>query len=419
MMIGEMRGAGAQGQRVQNGLIQGAVPRSAPTLAILLLVFFLEPTASKRIDVNCAADARVDAALLNNATDESAAGDLIAIHGRCVVRETVRLAPERAYQGDSRWGTVIIQANHSNLASVVASAGVLMNHTYTDNPTTIRSLTIDGNAAVVSGSGGSGNTAVTTGLALRAWFSSVDDVRVMNCGGDGLLLSSAAPRYNDGPNGRIANSWVLNSGGHGVHVDGDTTDWNLINNWISDSGRSGIYLTSAAGWQIAGNHLYSSSEHAIFAEACFATAIDGNYIEDFARNGTQAPTQPPGSGGSAPGPVAARYYGIGCRVQGGAATVISRNRVFRFGTLASKYKQGTEFAYIGVDRVNYGTGQVSVLGNVVRRDNASTADVGLMYEMGDRAGVQLQLLSASNNVQVQPLGTPRQLDSAVTIVTPL
>ena len=214
--------------------------------------------------------------------------------------------------------------------------------------------------------------------------------------------------------------FFANNGRHGVHVDGDTTDWNLVDNWVSDSGGSAIYLKSAAGWQIRGNHLYATAEHAIFAEACFATAISGNYIEDFARNASSI---------AAPGPPrnssADRYYGIGCRVQGGAATIISENKVFRFdlqsGRATGSYKAGVEFAYIGVDRVNYGTGQVNVIGNTVRRDgNGSADDVGLVYELGaGKTGRQLQLLSANNNVQVGPRSTPRRMDPAVTIVTPL
>ena len=64
------------------------------------------------IDVACKGDAATDAAAINNATAASAIGDCIAIHGRCVVSETVRVLARRAYAGDSRTGTVIIQVLH-------------------------------------------------------------------------------------------------------------------------------------------------------------------------------------------------------------------------------------------------------------------------------------------------------------------
>lgn len=166
---------------------------------------------------------------------------------------------------------------------------------------------------------------------------------VQNCLGDGLLIGAPAGNlHGNGPNSIYSNSWFRNNGGHGVNVEGDTTDTNFVNNWISDSGRSALYMRSAAGWQISGNHLYATSEHAIFAEACFATAIHDNYVEDFGRNNTDAP-----AGNASPTANASRYYGIGCRVQGGASTIISNNKVYRFPTQEQHgYKQAV-FAYIG------------------------------------------------------------------------
>jgi hypothetical protein len=46
-----------------------------------------------------------------------------------------------------------------------------------------------------------------------------------------------------------------------------------------------------AGWQVVGNHLYENCDHAIYANACFATTIGDNYIEDFGHSGC------PGAGG--------------------------------------------------------------------------------------------------------------------------
>ena len=113
----------------------------------------------------------------------------------------------------------------------MASDGFTRNTTWTDNPTSIRHLTIDGNAA------GNPMATRTAGLALRAWFSTVDDVLIQHCRGDGLLIGSATPSLGNGPNSRYSNSWFANNGGHGVHVDGETTDSNLVNCWISDSAR--------------------------------------------------------------------------------------------------------------------------------------------------------------------------------------
>ena len=121
--------------------------------------------------MDCKNDPASDASTINTATASSAVGDLVHIHGRCVVSETVRLLGQRAYRGDSRAGTVIVQANGSSLVAVVASDGYLRNFTWTDEPISIAHLTVDGNAA-----GNPGRP--TAGLAVRAWFSTVDDVRL-------------------------------------------------------------------------------------------------------------------------------------------------------------------------------------------------------------------------------------------------
>ena len=55
----------------------------------------------------------------------------------------------RAYEGDGRTGTVLLQSNNTpGLAAVVASAAFVANFTWTDNPLSIAHLTIDGNMYV-------------------------------------------------------------------------------------------------------------------------------------------------------------------------------------------------------------------------------------------------------------------------------
>jgi hypothetical protein len=108
------------------------------------------------------------------------------VHGQCVVAETILLRAGRRYTGDSRAGTTLTQANGSNLQAVVASEAYMANYSWTDNPLSIAHLTIDGNKQ--------GSRSRTHGLALRAWFYSANDLRISNCGGDGLLVGTATPR---------------------------------------------------------------------------------------------------------------------------------------------------------------------------------------------------------------------------------
>ena len=72
-------------------------------------------------DATCTNDAAHDTALLATTINASAAGDLLRIHGSCLVRETICLRGDRAYVGDSRSGTIIQQAGGAYLAAVLAS----------------------------------------------------------------------------------------------------------------------------------------------------------------------------------------------------------------------------------------------------------------------------------------------------------
>jgi hypothetical protein len=109
---------------------------------IAIIIAAADPDAANNIDVNCVGDAVVDTSLFANATRMSVVGSKISIHGTCLVSETIMLLAGRAYTGDSRTGTVLIQANGSNLIAVVASEGYAQNHSWTDNPTSIAHLTV-------------------------------------------------------------------------------------------------------------------------------------------------------------------------------------------------------------------------------------------------------------------------------------
>jgi len=168
----------------------------------------------------------------------------------------------------------------------------------------------------------------------------------------------------------------------------------LLDNWVANSGGSAISMENAAGWTIRGNHVYAIQQNAIYANRCFGTTIDGNYIEDFGDSG--------GAGST--------WYGVACTVQGGAASVISDNKIFQ----VSGEPSSGNFVYIGIPQVNYGTGTINVVDNIIRGANGSH-DTGLSYEKG--GGVGLLVLSADNNVQ--SAGKPRSVGAGVTLVNGL
>ncbi len=340
------------------------------------------------VNVDCK-DTVSDAARLNDAISDSKPGSYISIHGHCLVNETIVLYGDRTYAGDSRTGTVIKQARGANLAALVASDSWKFDSSTTGLPVRIAHLTLDGDAS---------NNIETNVLVIRSWLTVIEDVVVQNAPGDGIQITNLSKNgtalQNTQVNGRISNCFVTNSGGNGIHVvdtGNSVTDWDLLDCWIASSGQSGITMDNAAGWKIRGNHLYGVPQNAIYANRCFGTAIEGNYIEDFGDSG--------GSGNT--------WYGIACTAQGDVASVINANKIFMFNTEPSTGK----FVYIGIPQVNYDVGQVGVVGNTIL-GSGSARDIGLSYQLG--AGKGLEIVSASNNVR--SVAKARVVGPGVTLV---
>ncbi|MBO0862015.1 MAG: right-handed parallel beta-helix repeat-containing protein [Chloracidobacterium sp.] len=341
------------------------------------------------IDVQCVGNAAADTNKLTNSVASSKDGDLIRIHGACEVNQTIVLLGNRTYEGNSRTGSVIRQADNANLSAVVASDSWANDTPTTGNPIRIAHLEINGNKATNSG---------THGLLIRSWLTVIEDVQIQNAPGDGILLTNKTRNgvtlTNTQVNGRISNVFVTGSGGIGIHVSdsgNSLTDWDLLDSWIADSGQSGIYLENAAGWKVVGNHIYGVRQHALYANRCYGTTVADNYIEDFGRDG---------GAGSA-------WYGIGCTVQGDVGSVIRDNKVFNGN---SQPATGT-FRFIGIPRVNYGTGVVNVTGNVVRGVNQAADNTALYYNGGSNP---LRVTSTGN--QVYSAGTPMTVGSNALLV---
>jgi hypothetical protein len=355
--------------------------------SVLIFAMFLSVGAfafGAQVNVTCG-NTTADAGKLNTAIENSHEGDLIQIHGACLVNATVVMLGNRTYSGDSRTGTIIQQASGANLAALVASDSWADDWTYTGAPIRIAHLTIDGNSGANSG---------TNALVIRSWLTDIEDLQVENAPADGIqitnLSKNSSALQTSQVNGHISNVYVTNSGGDGIHIvdtGNSVTDWSLLDSWVGNSGQSAIYMDNAAGWTVRGNHVWGIKQHAIFANSCWATSIDGNYIEDFG-----------GTGG------ANTWYGIACTVGGGAATVISQNKVFMF----TKEPESGEFVFIGVPQVNYGTGMVNVEGNAIL-GSGGARDTGLSYQIN--GGVGLEVLSSANNVE--SVHTARSVGSGV------
>jgi hypothetical protein len=330
-----------------------------------------------------------DAAAINAAIAGSAEGAEVVISGPCLINETIRLLGNRSYRGEGRPGTVLRQADGANLVALVASGGFLDNTAWTGTPLAVRHLTLDGNRA--------NNTRVpTAGLVLRSWLSVVEDLHIANMAGDGLLLTTLSadgtPIANSQVNGRIAASFIENSGRHGICVEdpgNSATDWTLCDNWIASSGADGIHMDNAAGWVVERNHIYGVAHDAIYAHRLFATSICDNYIEGFGE------TQEPGT-----------WCGIRASVQGDAASTIATNRIFNFG---GEPQPGSLYRYLAIS-ANYGDGLVVVSGNAIR-GAGTPRGTGLHYTAGDNR--TLTVVSTGN--AVEGVSTPRFTDARVTV----
>jgi len=357
-----------------------------PAVFLFTLVAIQVPGAV--LNVTCV-DATQDTATLRNAIAQSHTGDAIHIHEVCLVNQTIVLSGNRTYSGDSRTGTIIRQADGSNLPALLASDSWALDSAATGEPIRIAHLTLDGNSA---------NNARTNALVIRSWLTVIEDLQVENAPGDGIQITNLSknnvPLQNTQVNGTLSDCFITGSGGNGIHVvdtGNSVTDWNLLDSWVATSGQSAILMDNAAGWRIAGNHLYGVPQHGIFASRCYATAIESNYIEDFGDSGGKGNT----------------WYGIACTVQGGAASVLSANKVFQFN---GEPPSGS-FVYIGVPQVNYGTGALDVVNNTIFGAGGAS-DTGLSYQLG--AGAGLLVLSRANNVQ--SAGNPRAVGPGVTLI---
>ena len=266
---------------------------------------------------------------------------------------------------------------------VLAAAAYQGNSATTGNPLAIRDLTV-----ACDGAG------TTDGIIVMNWQADVEHVDVSDCGGSGIVDTAVAADgrsiTNTSVNSRFDNNFISHSGAYGFEViDTRTavTDGYLQSNQIESSGRDAVYLQTASGWDISGNHLYGNAQDAINADGLYGTTIADNYIEDFGAR--QA---------------AGTWYGIAGTVTGGVGSTIARNKVSNSLGVAG----GASHVYIALLGAHGGTGYLSVTGNVIV--GARPGGVGLSFSAGPS---KLLVTSAGN--QIACLATVRHVGTGVTV----
>jgi hypothetical protein len=356
-------------------------PASQPTPTIRQSASSQSQTVTIAASVTCQDNAS-DGDRLQQAVNSSPAGAAIGINGgTCLLTKGISLPGDRTYVGASRTGTVLRQ--DGDMGYVLASSAYVDNSSTTGQPLAIRNLTVECN--------GSGST---DGIIVLNWQVGVEGVDVRNCGGSGIVDTNTAANGraidNTSVNSRFENNFISDSGRFGFEVhdsDNSITDGYLVNNQIASSGADAIHLDNAAGWNISGNHLYSDAGDAIYASRLYGTTIYGNHIEDFGLRQSSG-----------------TWYGIVGTAQGGMGSTIFNN------TISNNKGEtgGAKYIYIAVTRTNYGTGYLSVTGNIVL--GVRSSDVGLSFDGGAN-----KLSVASSGNKVAQVGTVSRHDRNTTL----
>jgi Right handed beta helix region len=315
------------------------------------------PAASRTLTCT---NTRLDSDLINARIRTSKVGDEIIFSGQCLITKTIKLLGNRAYRGTSRTGTVFTEAAGANLDAVFASDGYLDNTTTTGEPIELHSLSIDANAAA--------NPTGHDSVVLRSWQSVVEDIQISNSPRHGIRLTSLSQNgteiTNTEVNGRISGNQINDSGGSGLKVEdpgNHVTDWQFSDNYVAGTGQNGVDMDNVAGWMITGNHIYGvDGWNALHANRMYGSSIENNYIEDFGGVGLEA------------------------RVQGGAASTITTNRIFK--------NNGGSGTFVLV-QANYGDAKVVVNSNTIRGNGEG---IGLDYEKG--SANSLEVVSSGNLV---------------------
>lgn len=245
---------------------------------------------------------------VNAATENAPAGSVIWLGARPTgselqVDETLIIRPSTALVGAGgreRLTRLLVTSEFPAGDPVVAAQGYLNSEDVCDNPVLVRGIDINCDGKVGS-----------DGLVVFHFWSLFDDIQVHNCTGDGTVSGTAAIRLaNRGFDGATvtSNSHSENvlrgirisasaNGATGIVQESFTSEGNngqanqdghIQGLWIANSGAvnggRGMEFARAAGWTMRDVHMYGIGNDAARLSACYATDLDGWYIENYGNN---------------------------------------------------------------------------------------------------------------------------------------
>lgn len=252
------------------------------------------------------------ASQVNAATFGAPAGSLVWLGphpsgSELGVDETLVLRPNMRFEGlggRTRLTRLKATAGFPAGQPLVAAQGYLTNATQCDSPVALVGVDIDCDGKVAS-----------DGLVVFHFWSLFEDIQIHNCTGNGTLSATAAIRIaNRGINGTTvtSNSHSENvlrlirlsgsaAGASGIVQESYTSagnggaanqDGHLIGLWVSGGGAvgggRGLDFARGAGWSMRDVHLYGIGDDGARLFACYATDLDGWYIENYGTNDTAA-----------------------------------------------------------------------------------------------------------------------------------
>lgn len=251
---------------------------------------------------------------INTATSTAPAGATVWLGARpsgseLLVDETLIIRPNMAFigaGGRERLTRLLVDEEFPAGDPVVAAEGYLENRTLCDAPVVVRGIDID-----------CGGSAGSDGLVVYNFWSLFDDIQVRSCTGNGTLSDTAAIRIaNRGVDGQTvttnshsenvfrqiringsangATGIVQESYSSGAAPEGNggqaNQDGHILGLWIANDGAvgggRGLEFARAAGWTMRDVHMYGIGDDGARLMACYATDLDGWYIENYGNNDT-------------------------------------------------------------------------------------------------------------------------------------
>lgn len=322
-----------------------------------------------------------DSTTLSNAIAAVPEGGTLVIAGTCYLTQPLVLAAGKTYEGttgdggNDGVGTVLSQ--HFSGGYLVANDAYAGN-TASDGtglPLTVQDLAINCDSSS------------TNGLVVMAWQVNVTHLDVTDCE-SGIVdtdldaAGQAIPSGHTSVNSRFDDNFLEEDADYGFYVD-DTqnavTDGFFDDNLVADSGETAVEIDNAAGWNIAGNHLYGDAQDGIYANRMWATTVSDNYIEDF------------GDGQSS-----GSWYGILGTNQCGIGSAMDGNKIFNDG---GEKITSVSYVYLAVSQNSSGcSGLLTVTGNVIYDQTAKSTATGMDFSGNGSAG-SLTIGSAGNIIR--------------------